>query len=59
MSVRHECDSGEFQVIRDKEDDDGWTMADELGDGTGVGQRVTWAQRASCQCGNTFVPDGR
>ena len=39
MSVRHECDSGEFQVIRDKEDDE-WTMADDLGNSTAVGQRV-------------------
>jgi hypothetical protein len=55
--VRHECDNREFQVVRDDE----WTMADDLGDGTVtvVGQRVDWAQRASCQCGNTFVPDGR
>ena len=38
-------------------------MANDLGDSTVVRQRVDWAQRASdtasCQCGNTFVPDGR
>ena len=49
MSVRHECDSREFQVIRDKEDDE-WTMADDLGDSTALGQRVDVPK------GNIVVP---
>ena len=58
--MRHKCDNREFQVVRDKWDDE-WTMADDLGDSASSwaeGRGLTGRSVPHVSVGTFFASDG-